>query len=275
MEQLRLEFNDCQYTVDSTVQRLIKVVKDWDSPRFRDFLNNIETHLETEQGFHNYRNLLVRFGIDERLGIKREIVVKKFKLTRKYDRFRFHFLPSKAFRSLEIALALIRNSINTPYPLAIVEERGKSNRLVNCYYITEFIKFDCSFFQVINEFDGILKKKLIAATARSIRLLHDVGIIHNDLHASNILLNNLEAEPSIYFIDLNRARRKKAVSDKTRAKDLGRLALKGQDQADFFSYYDTEKNSRLMAEIRKAQSRRECWLAFKRAYRRIKSKLFT
>ncbi len=275
MEQPHFEFNEYRYAVDSDVYRLIKVVKDWDSFRFREFLNNIEIYLEHRQAFHDYRNVLVRFGLDERLGIKRDLVVKKFKLIRKYDHFRFHFLSSKAFRSLEIALALLQNGLNTPNPIAVIEERGKYNRLVNCYYLTEFLKFDCSFFQVINEFDDILKEKLITETAGNIRLMHDVGIIHNDLHASNILIKNIEAVPELYFIDLNRARQKKTLSVKNRAKDLGRLVLKEQDLTSFFSSYNYGKNHHLIGEIRKARNRRENWLALKRIFRRIKSKLFT
>lgn len=268
MERLQLEFNEYQYPVGPEVRRLIKVAKDWDTVRFREFLDNIETHFERNQPFHDYRNALVRFGPDETLDIKSDIVVKKFKMTRKYDHFRFHFLPSKAYRSLEIALALLQNGLNTPRPIAIIEERGKYNRLVSSYFLTEFLQFDCSFFQVLKEFDAELKGKLIAATARKIRLMHDAGIIHNDLHASNILISNIKAEPELYFIDLNRARRKRVLSIKNRAKDLGRLALDQHDQTIFFDHYDSQKNSHLMAEICKAKKRRENWLAFKRFLRR-------
>ena len=275
MEQLYSQFIGYQYTDESKVYRLIKVAKDWDSPQFREFLNNIETYFEPKHAFHNYRNVLIRFVPDETLGIKDEIVVKKFKLTRKYDRFRFHFLTSKALRSLEIALTLMQNGLKTPRPLAVIEERGKYNSLVNCYYLTEFLKFDCSFSQVIKEFDDELKGKLVAETARNIRLMHDAGIVHNDLHASNIMIKNPEAVPELYFIDLNRARHKKDLSVKIRAKDLGRLDLDQPDQACFFSNYDCQKDRHLLAEIDKAHHRRENWLAFKRVFRRIKSKLFT
>lgn len=268
MERLQLEFNEYQFPVSTEVRRLIRVAKDWDTVRFREFLDNIETHFERNQPFHDYRNALVRFGPDETLDIKSDLVVKKFKMTRKYDHFRFHFLPSKAYRSLKIALALLQNGLNTPRPIAIIEERGKYNRLISSYFLTEFLKFDCSFFQVIKEFDDQLKRKLIAETARNIRLMHDAGIIHNDLHASNILITNIKAEPGLYFIDLNRARQKKVLSVKNRAKDLGRLALDQQDQAIFINYYDSQKNSNLMAEIYKAKKRREKWLAFKRLLRR-------
>jgi len=275
MERLNPKFNDYQYPIDSKIDRLIKVVKDWDSPQFREFLNNIDSYFKHNQAFHDYRNVLTRYDPNELLGIKSEIVVKKFKMTRKYDHLRFRFLPSKASRSLEIALVLLLNGLYTPRPIAVIEERGKFNRLVNSYLITEFIKFDCSFLQVIKETDNNLKEKLIPETARKIRLMHDAGIIHNDLHAANILIKNIETIPELYFIDLNRARRKKVLPTKTRAKDLGRLALDQRDQENFFRNYDPQKNGRLLTEIRKAKHRREKWLAFKRFLRRLKSKIFT
>ncbi len=272
MEQSSPEFKEYQYPIGKKVLRHIKVAMDWDTPQFRDFLINIEKHFKPDQAFHDFRNVLVRIKPNETLGINNEIVVKKFKLRRKYDQFRFYFLPSKARRSLEIALTMIRNGLKTPYPVAIIEDRGPLNRLTNCYYLTEFLKSDCSFLNVINELDDITKRKIMTEAAQNIRLMHDAGIIHNDLHASNILVRNLSNQPELYYIDLNRARHKKALSVKIRAKDLGRLALKPQDQPGFFSSYDSQNNGHIMAKIHKAYDRRSRWVKLKHKLRRFKSK---
>ncbi|MGE5604242.1 MAG: lipopolysaccharide kinase InaA family protein [Bacteroidota bacterium] len=273
MEQLNFEFKEYRYAVDSEVYRLIKVAKDWDSLQFREFLNSIETYLARNPAFHDYRNVLVRFGVNETLGIIDEIVVKKFKLTRKYDQFRFRFLPSKAFRSLKTALALLQIGLKTPRPIAIIEERGKYNRLVNCYYLTEFLTFDYSFYQVINDFDDTLKSKLIAETAHNIRLMHDAGIIHNDLHASNILIKNIEVVPELYFIDLNRARQRKTLSIKSRAKDLGRLSLNQSDLIVFLKKYNPISSKEFLTIVEQMQCRRKTWIRFKDSFRQLKTKL--
>lgn len=272
MEQLLPEFIEYQYPVSKGVSRHVKVAANWDSSQFRDFLINIENYFEPNQAFHDFRNVLVRIGPNETLGIKNEIVVKKFKMRREYDHLRFRFLPSKARRSLAIALAMIQNGLKTPYPVAIIEDRGPLNRLINCYYLTEFLKSDCTFMDVINELDDITKKKIMTEAARNIRLMHDVGIIHNDLHASNILIKNFGSQSELYYIDLNRARNKKTLSVKLRAKDLGRLAINQQDQPDFLLSYDTQNNNHLIAKIRKAQHRRSRWIKFKNKLRRLKSK---
>lgn len=270
-----LGFTEFKRIIDVDATRQVKVANDWDSPQFRMFLINLEEHLGQGQAIHDYRNVLVRIEQDKALGIKNEIVAKKFKLVRSYDHFRFLFLPSKAFRSLEIALALLQNGLKTPRPIAIIEDRGRFNRLVNCYYLTEFLECDYSLSQVVNGIDDKLKKKIIIEAAQNFCLMHNAGIIHNDLHTSNILIKNLETQIELYYIDLNRARKKKVLSLSARAKDLGRLALKQQDQSIFFRSYDPQTNDRLIIKIQNAQARRGNWIKFKRKLRHLKSKLFT
>ncbi len=274
MKQLGFEFIEFIHFIEPNIVRQIKLAKDWDSPQFRGFLINLEEQLKQGQAIHDNRNALVRIGQNDLLGLKREILVKKYKLLRKYDRFRFRFLPSKAYRSLEIALYLLQNGLNTPRPIAIVEDRGKFNQLISCYYLTEFLDCDTSFSQVIKKTDENTKRKIIIEAAQNIRLMHDIGIIHNDLNTTNILIKSLDNKPEFFFIDLNRAREKKNISLKARAKDLGRLALKQQDQSVFFNSYNPQSNNRLINNIHKALARRGKWMAFKRKIRRFKSKLF-
>lgn len=274
MTRLWKGFSEYKHIIDIDTTRQIKVVEEWDSPLFREFLINLEEHLGQGQAIHDYRNVLIRFEQNEQLGIKSKILVKKYKLLRKYDRFRFRFLTSKAHRSLEIALYLLQKGLYTPAPIGIIEDRGKYNSLLNCYYITEYLDYDASFDQVIKENDeNPEKRRVIIEAARNIRLMHDNGIIHNDLHKSNILIKGLKSQPKLYFIDLNRARIKKDLSFTARAKDLGRLALEPQDQFLFFESYDLQNNTRLMYKSNKFLIRRKKWLAFKDKIRRIRSRL--
>lgn len=274
VKQLSTDFIEFKHCVDQDIIRQIKVVKDWESPRFRDFLINLEQHLEQGEVIYNNRNFLVRIDQNEKLGLNTRVLVKKFKLIRKYDRFRFRFLTSKAERSLEIALHLLRNGLNTPRPIAIIEDRSRFNRLENCYYLTEFLECDASLLQVIKGTDEKLKQEIIIKAAQYIRALHDLGIIHNDLHASNILIKNIQTQPELFLIDLNRARKKADLSLKARAKDLGRLTLKQQDQLVFFQSYNSMSNNRLICLTRKAVARRSRWINLKQKFRRLKFKFF-
>lgn len=275
MQQLCVEFTEYKYSIGRGVFKHIKVAKDWDSPQFREFLIDFEKYFRQSQAFHDYRNVLVRIGQNEILGIKNEIVAKKFKLTRSYDRFRFHFLPSKAFRSLEIAKTLLQNGLKTPRPIAIIEDKGGFNRLINCYYLTEFLEYDCSFSQVVNGLDVNLKRKIIIEAARNISLMHNAGIIHNDLHASNILIKNIKTQPELYYVDLNRARKEKILSINARAKDLGRLTLNQQDQITFYENYDPVSYENFIIKVCKAQFRRKRWIDLKKRLRILKAKLWS
>jgi tRNA A-37 threonylcarbamoyl transferase component Bud32 len=273
MTQLWEEFTEFKHSFDRDTTRYIKVARDWDTPMFRKFLINIEEHLGQGQAIHDYRNVLVRIDQNEELGVKKEILVKKYKLFRKYDRLRFCFISSKAQRSLEIALFLLNNGVNTPAPIAVIDDRGKFNRLLNCYYLTEYLDYDVSFLQIIKEADENRKRKILMEAAQNIRLMHDVGIVHKDLHATNILVKNQETHTEFYFIDLNRARKKECLTLEARAKDLGRLALQQYDKLIFFKSYDPQHYECLIQKSHKSFARRKKWIAFKDKIRRLKSKL--
>lgn len=273
MRQIPALYNEFKIPLEKGTFRIIKVIKDWDSPQFRQFLIDIEKHLQPNQTFHDFRNVLVRIKQDETLGIKTEIVAKKFKLTRKYDHFRFRFLPSKALRSLMMAQTLSQNRLNTPSPLAVIEDRSIHNQLVTCYFLTEYLDYDCSFADVVNHSDNRLKERIIIEAARNIRLMHNAGIVHNDLHASNILIKNLKGQTEFYYINLNRARLKKGLSMRKRGKDLGRLALNQSDLTLFLSHYLSEPPEAFLKFVKKMRRRRERWIRFKKWSRQFKTKL--
>ncbi len=252
-------------------QRLM-IAGDWDTPQFRDCLFGFEKHFQERPAFHDYRNVLIRIGPEDALGVKKEIVAKKFKIFRKYDHLRFYFIPSKAIRSLKTALTLLRNGLKTPRPIAIIEEYGPFHKLMCCYYLSESLEYDCSMAEAVRQMEDEHQKRLIAAAAREIGLMHRIGLVHNDLHLSNILIKNLQTEPELYFIDLNRARQKPVLSIKARAKDLIRLALKPEELTDFLKNYDYEHYRQMMDMVRKFKRRREKWLKFKAKMRRIKKR---
>lgn len=141
------------------------------------------------------------------------------------------------------------------------------------FHLTEFLEYDCSFAEAINHSDNRLKEKIMIEAARSIRLMHNAGIIHNDLHASNILIKNLKGKTEFYYIDLNRARQKRELSMRKRAKDLGRLALSQSDLTLFLSHYLSEPPEAFLKFVEKMRRRRERWIGFKKWFRQFKAKL--
>lgn len=236
-------------------------------------LRNMEDIFDHGEVIYHDRNKLVRFRAGEVSGLTRDIVVKKFILSRRYDRFRFHFLDSKALRSLRMALVLRQVGINTPEPLGWVETRTPTNGIVYSYYVSEYVPHECSLLDIFENRNHPLWSSLndfLPEIARLVRKMHDAGIIHNDLHGGYILLAGEPTQREYYFIDLNRARMKTKVTTRMRIKDLARLAL-DPDQMELFlrSYTPENYRSLLTMMIEERQKR----VNFMRRKRKIKALL--
>jgi 3-deoxy-D-manno-octulosonic acid kinase len=64
----------------------------------------------------------------------------------------------------------------------------------------------------------------LCAVGRALRRLHDCGVQHRDLNASNILLRAEGDTTAVYLIDFDRARLRSVVSPRARRRALARLA---------------------------------------------------
>lgn len=248
-------------------KKVLWIAEDLNNEQFRDFIEKIDSQFRDGDIIYNDRNTIVNFQAKEINGLKKNIVAKKFNLNRKYDQFRFRFLNSKAVRSLIIAIALKEIGINTPSPVAVVEKRSKGNKIIYSYYLTEYIPYDYSLLDIIKEKNHPYQDKIadfVPLIARDVRKMHDTGIIHNDLHAGNILINNIRQNPEFYYIDLNRARIKSKLSRKKRLKDLARLKLSIKEQELFLQHYAPERHRELLDLLVKMRKKREMVMKWKR-----------
>ncbi|GAB6137359.1 lipopolysaccharide kinase InaA family protein [Halanaerobaculum tunisiense] len=247
-----------------STSKLTWVAPEWATKQFREFISSIQ-ELETGNIIDDKRNLLVHIPAADRIGLKEDIMVKKFNLIRKYDQLRFCFLNSKAVRSLRLALALAELGINTPKPLAVIEERGKFNQLIYSYFVTEYVDYDYNLLDIVKDYDHPQRDKLkdyLPLIAEDIKRMHDAGIIHNDLHAGNILVKETAAKPEFYYIDLNRGRIKNKLSVKARMKDLARFKLTEEEQGIFLENYDRDNCQELlelMIDQRKKRKKFKKW----------------
>ena len=245
---------------------------EWENDKFQNFLKALEQHLTKEKSIRNKRNQLFLIHANENLGISKDIIIKKFKLLRFYDRFRLRFQKSKAVRSLEIGIALFELGIKTPKPIALVETRNSLNKILYSYYITEFEKYDCSLKEIIKDKNHPFHKKIhtfLPDIAKDIKKMHDAGIIHNDLHVGNILIKNLSLNPSFFYIDLNRGRIKKKLSINNRLKDIARLRLKRNEQKIFLKNYGADFSEKLLNKLIKYRNQRRRFIRFKRNFRKL------
>ncbi len=240
--------------------------EDWNNDPFREFIQHLNAQFENSDIFYNVRNSLAVFHATADNGLKKDVVVKKFNMTKKYDQLRFRFLKSKAVRSLVIATALTEIGLKTPPPVAVVEKRDQRKKIIYSYFLTEYIHHDCSLLDIIRQENHPHRGKfqsLLPPIARDIRKMHDAGIVHNDLHGGNILIKNIEAEPEFYYIDLNRARIKPRLDEKKRIKDLARFEFSLEDQAVFLRHYAPEKHQELLDLLVKMRRKRERLMEYK------------
>ncbi len=247
------------------------IEEDWQNEQFLNFVKEIPVRFEKGNVIYNERNTLVIFRAKDNKCLMDDIVIKKFNINTQYNRLRFRFIQSKAVRSLIIASALIHIGVKTPKPLAVVEKRGKNNELVYSYYITEYIPYDYNLLDIINQKNHPYHHQIInflPFIAEDVRKLHDAGIVHNDLHAGNVLIKNIDSSPEFYYIDLNRARINGKLAPKKRMKDLARFDFSQNEQEVFLRHYAPEGYRELLNLLVKMRRKRE--RAIKRK-RKIKS----
>lgn len=144
------------------------------------------------------RNTIKVFDVD---GYK--INVKAFKRPNAINKFVYgNFRPSKAKRSFEYATILLEKQINTPEPIAYVEER---NGVIfsNSYYICIHEQFD----GMMREFQkGKLegRESLLDQFALFTANMHNQKVLHLDYSPGNILYKAEDSKYSFYLVDLNR-----------------------------------------------------------------------
>lgn len=105
---------------------------------------------------------------------------------------------SKAQRSFTNALELRHRGINTPEPIAYIEKRETLNRLTASIYISAYEK-SSSLEQTVKQ-----DKTVMIEFARFVAKLHEAGIRHDDLNATNVRVRGEVGNRQFSLIDLNR-----------------------------------------------------------------------
>lgn len=144
------------------------------------------------------RNTLKSFCIGDTV-----FVVKKFKTLDLFKGIIYTFFrKTKARRSYENAMALLRRGIDTPSPIAFIESR-RCGLNSETYYICEHTDYR----EIAEELNASedFNKPLAEAYGRFVATLHEKGILHYDLNSGNVLFKS-ESESDYHFqlIDINR-----------------------------------------------------------------------
>lgn len=115
--------------------------------------------------------------------------------------------PSKALDEYERALAVAARDVPTFTPLAAgVPERGNGDS----YLLTHALEQTCplnTFLEMelptwTEQRQQIVRRRLVLALGGLLARMHHGGVIHNDLHAGNLLVQLSDEEPRLFLIDL-------------------------------------------------------------------------
>lgn len=165
-----------------------------------------------------------------------EVVVKEFR-PRGLVKLRSLISGSKARRSFYGALNLRQRQINTPEPVAYLENRTRFSSQTE-YFLAVRVKDvqEIRFF-----FRNHLEEKidsLLSQLASFVRQMHERGIWHRDLSDGNILVKTLATSSFDFFLlDPNRVKIRRRIGRWLRLKNLVRLGIPTSRQRFFLRAY--------------------------------------
>ena len=136
------------------------------------------------------------------------------------------FSLSKAQREWNYAHRLLRNNLLTAKPVAIGEKR-RFGMLKDCYIISKAIPNSTTVKELLIAFqqspaNSSKRNTLLKNLISYIKMVHDHGIFHGELHAENILVDR-DNTALFYLLDLGRAVFKKRPPLSLRIQELSRL----------------------------------------------------
>jgi tRNA A-37 threonylcarbamoyl transferase component Bud32 len=180
---------------------------------------------------------------------------------------------SGARRSWLAATALQLAKVGTPTPVAFCE-RWEGGSLVESYFITYFLQDTVSFKDALLHlyYDEPMCENIMSlldCVSSGVRNMHEAGFQHNDLGNQNILLasagDGYWCEPR--FVDLNRGRLCKSLTDKERARDISRITLPSDLLRAFIDKYFGVVPSEEFIRWQKHYRRRYAWHSMTRRWR--------
>lgn len=136
----------------------------------------------------------------------------------------------------------LAKGIPTPAPLAMAERR-KGCFLQDALLVIQAISPSFPLIELIAVGDN---GELLSQTARLLRQTHEAGLLHQDLHAGNILVGMDGKE--LYLIDLHRSRLVKSLSKRRRLWNLAQFFyslqawLTPEAKKSFLQHYDKEQD---------------------------------
>jgi serine/threonine protein kinase len=182
---------------------------------------------------------------------KADIVIKEFHSVG-VNRLKSAFVSGKAFKSWQGACALVEKGIETPAPVAYLEER-KGLFLEQSFFLAERIEGAQEIRFIFRELPSSELRRLLAGLSRHLSFCHKQGVLHHDLSDGNILVGKDErGDFRFYLLDTNRIRLKDRIGLLKKVKNLIRLGIPPELQRYFLEQY-----------LGKSRAKRFLWLWYR------------
>lgn len=175
----------------------------------RDFENSGEMVYEA-------RNQLKKYVVNGY-----NVIVKRYRKPNYINRFAYAYVrPSKAKRAYEYALKLRSLGVDSPEPIAYLEEQ-ENGLLGHAYFVSIF---ETEFTEVREIMEGFAENDaLLNDLALYIADFHDKGVLHLDMSPGNILYKKVGDKYFFTLIDINRMQFLPSISTEKRYKSFKRL----------------------------------------------------
>lgn len=166
----------------------------------------------------------------EMAGGASELFVKRYHYQNSLYALKHLFRSSRAKRAWKTAHDLLLRNIPTPLPVAYIERR-RIRLLRESFFITLKVDHAVSLRGLLLDAasgakgeHAAVRQALVHQTALLIRTMHDRGIWHRDLKATNILAQRAPGNGlKLYLTDLDSVRIKDSLIPRARIRDLARL----------------------------------------------------
>lgn len=196
------------------------------NPRYlnlRDFLCSLPERFDTlpcDAVLHTGRNEVRLYTV---AGVR--VVVKSFARISWLNRVVYGLLrPSKAVRAYRHAQRLLEMGIDTPEPVAAIDVRERGV-LRHSFFVSLYSEYES--LDVLNHYPERPLEPMLDALADFLLKLHDCGVLHDDLNASNILYRKVDEEYYLFqLIDINRLAFGRQLSRNQRLRNLRKLCCK-------------------------------------------------
>lgn len=177
----------------------MKIVVNPTYEHLRKFIESVPDTFEREgRIIYSGRNLIKVMEVD---GV--EINVKRYGIPALANRIVYSFFRTpKGKRAFEYPQMLLQKGVETPVPIAYIEER-KCGLINYSYFISMQSPYQRNFYEFGNA-DVERCKDVIIAFAQYTANLHQAGIMHRDYSPGNILFDQIDGEYHFMLVDINR-----------------------------------------------------------------------